>query len=80
MFQSAVCCKGFFYFYLATFSVLTHFLIEPVIGVVSEKEEQFVNGAVYKNEFGSYTQNVPFMTNKTSFSGHFELRTKEQKF
>nr|XP_036223816.1 uncharacterized protein LOC106619830 isoform X2 [Bactrocera oleae] len=53
MFQSAVFCKGLFY--LATFSVLTHFLIEPVIGVVNEKEEQFTNGAVYKNDFEPLT-------------------------
>ncbi|XP_050340935.1 uncharacterized protein LOC126767484 [Bactrocera neohumeralis] len=49
MLQSVIFCKGFFY--LAAFSVLTHFLIEPVIGVVNEKEEQFSNGGVYKNDF-----------------------------
>ncbi|XP_054090211.1 uncharacterized protein LOC105221465 isoform X2 [Zeugodacus cucurbitae] len=53
MSQSKVCCKGFFY--LATFLVLTHYLIEPVIGVISDKEEQFINGAVYKNDFEPLT-------------------------
>ncbi|XP_018794069.1 PREDICTED: uncharacterized protein LOC108972061 [Bactrocera latifrons] len=53
MLHSVIFCKGFFYF--TAFSVLTHFLIEPVIGVVNEKEEQFTNGGVYRNNFEPLT-------------------------